>query len=314
MRYEHIFAEVFRKPWAILPDKFRVIAEIVHLRASGQKLTEEEIRARLSESRDGIQAAAARSGKGYGTVAVIPIYGVISQRMNLMSQFSGGTSVEKLSSQLRAALADTNVSSIVLDVDSPGGGVEGIPELADEIIAGRSQKKIVAVANTMAASAAYWLACCASELVVAPSGQVGSIGVFAAHEDVSEALKQEGVKVSLVSAGKFKTEGNPYEPLSDEARAELQSKVDGFYEMFIKAVARGRGVSQASVRGGYGQGRMLMAGAAVTEGMADRVATFDQVLAKLGAKPANAAVAIAEGQQPDLAARDARRSHELDLY
>jgi len=184
--------------------------------------------------------------------------------------------------------------------------------LADEIMAGRAQKKIVAVANGMAASAAYWLACCATELVVTPSGQVGSIGVFAAHEDMSKALEQEGVKVSLVSAGKFKTEGNPYEPLSDEARAALQAKVDEFYGMFVKSVAKGRGVSQASVRDGYGQGRMLLASAAVKEGLADSISTLDQVLSKLGVKPAPAA-AVAEEQQPHIAALK-RRQRELDLH
>ena len=312
MKYGHVYTEVFRKPWAILPEKFKTIAEIVTLRAMGEKLTEEEIRERLNAASHPEAAAGPRNGKNYGTVALIPVYGVISQRMNLMTQISGGTSIEKLTSQLRTALSDTNVSAIVMDVDSPGGGVEGVPELADEILAGRSQKKIIAVANGMAASAAYWLACCATELVVTPSGQVGSIGVFAAHEDMSKALEQEGVKVSLVSAGKFKTEGNPYEPLTDEARAALQAKVDEFYGMFVKSVAKGRKVSQESVRGGYGEGRMLLAGAAVKEGMADRIATLDDVLGKLGVKSATPA-AVAEEVHPPVAAIR-RRERELDLH
>ncbi|HXI43115.1 MAG TPA: S49 family peptidase [Bryobacteraceae bacterium] len=312
MKYGHVYTEVFRKPWAILPEKFNTIAEIVTLRAMGEKMTEEEIRERLNAASHPEAAAASRNGKNYGTVALIPVYGVISQRMNLMTQISGGTSIEKLTSQLRTALSDTNVSAIVMDVDSPGGGVEGVPELADEILAGRSQKKIIAVANGMAASAAYWLACCATELVVAPSGQVGSIGVFAAHEDMSKALEQEGVKVSLVSAGKFKTEGNPYEPLTDEARAALQAKVDEFYGMFVKSVAKGRKVSQESVRSGYGEGRMLLAGAAVKEGMADRIATLDDVLGKLGVKAATPA-AVAENASPAVAALR-RRGRELDLH
>jgi signal peptide peptidase SppA len=284
MKYERIMFEVFHKPWAILPEKFKVIAELVSLRAAGSRLSEEEIRARLNEA---AISAGPRSQQSFGAVAVIPIRGVISHRANLMSQFSGGTSVEKLTAQFRQALADSSIKAIVFDVDSPGGGVDGIPELAEEIYKSRGQKKSIAVANSMAGSAAYWLAASAGELVVIPSGQVGSVGVFAAHEDYSKALEAEGVKVSLISAGKFKTDGSPYEPLSDTARADLQSKVDAYYSMFVKNVSRGRHASQDDVRGGFGQGRMVLAAQAVKEGMADRVATMDDVLAQLGANGAN---------------------------
>lgn len=277
MKYQHVVTEVFRKPWAILPDKFNTITQLISLRAAGEKLTEAEIRARL-----GIRAAR-QPGGTFGAVAVIPIFGVISHRMNLMTQMSGGTSIEKLTAQFRQALADPSVKAIVFDVDSPGGSVEGVAELADEILKSRGQKKTVAVSNAFCASAAYWLASAAEELVVTASGEVGSIGVFAAHEDVSKAMETAGVKISLISAGKYKTEGNPYEPLSDEARAELQSKVDAFYGMFIKAVAAGRGVTQASVREGFGQGRMVLAADAVKSRMVDRIGTLDQTLARLGA-------------------------------
>lgn len=280
MKYQRIISEVFRKPWAILPEKLQTIADLVILRASGEKLTDEEIRARM-----GVPAAPA--SRSVGSVAVIPIYGVISQRMNLMSDISGGTSIEQLTAAYRSALNDPGVSAIVFDVDSPGGAVEGVPELAAEILAGRKTKKTVAVANSFAASAAYWLAASAGEIVVTPSGAVGSIGVFAAHEDMSKALENEGVKVSLVSAGKFKVDGNPYEPLSETARADLQARVDEYYGMFVKAVGKGRSASQESVRGGFGEGRMVIASDAVKQGMADSIGTLDQTLERLGAGPAS---------------------------
>lgn len=292
MRYEHVIAEVFRKPWAILPEKLQVIAELVALRASGGRLSEEEIRARLDAA---AISAGPRSQPAYGAVAVIPMRGMISHRANLMSQISGGTSIDKLTAQFRHALGDASVKAIVFDVDSPGGSVEGVPELAEEIYKSRSQKKTVAIANGMAASAAYWLAASAGEMVVIPSGQVGSIGVFAAHEDLSKAIEQAGVKVSLIHAGKYKTEGNEFEPLSEEARAELQSKVNAFYGMFVKSVGRGRKTSQDDVRGGFGQGRMVLAADAVKAGMADRVATMDETLARLGASDGNPARMAASG-------------------
>jgi len=180
-------------------------------------------------------------------------------------------------------MQDARVKAIIFDVDSPGGSVEGVTELASEIYNARKKKPSIAVANAQAASAAYWLASAAGELVVTPSGQVGSIGVYVAHQDESKALENEGVRITLISAGKYKTEGNPSEPLADEARAAIQSKVDDYYTMFVKGVAQNRGSTQAAVRDGYGQGRMVLASQAVKLNMADRVATLDDVLARYGA-------------------------------
>jgi signal peptide peptidase SppA len=280
MKYAHLIAEFYSRVWAIRPEKLAAIDQLIRMRAAGEKFTAEEIRERIGADAGSKRPRASTPG----TVALIPIVGVISHRMNLMSEISGpgGTSIQQLTSRFRAAMDDASVKAIIFDVDSPGGSVDGVPELAAEIYNGRSKKKIIAVANTMSASAAYWLASSAGELIVTPSGAVGSIGVFAAHEDMSKALEAEGVKVTLVSAGKYKTEGNPYEPLSDDAREELQSKVESYYSSFTKAVAQNRGVKAADVRGGFGQGRMVLAADAVKEGMADRVATLDEVLAKYG--------------------------------
>jgi signal peptide peptidase SppA len=301
MKYERVLAEIYCKPWAMLREKFAVVVQLAALRASGGRLTEEEIHARLDQA---AISAGPRSQQSYGAVAVIPIRGMISNRANLMTQYSGGTSVEKLKSQFRASLADSSVKAIVFDVDSPGGTVEGVPELADEIYKSRGQKKSVAVANVMAASAAYWLASAAGELVVAPSGAVGSIGVFAAHDDFSKALEQAGIKTTFISAGKYKVDGNEVEPLSDSARADMQSKVDAFYSMFVKSVARSRSTSQDDVRGGFGEGRMVLAAAAIKEGMADRVATMDETLVRLGSTESNppklAAVSAGDPDAPPL--------------
>jgi signal peptide peptidase SppA len=227
-----------------------------------------------------------RASAAPGSVGVIPITGIISHRMNMMSSISGagGTSIEKLTAQFRQALGDTNCKAIVFDVDSPGGSVEGVMELASEIFAARKQKPITAVVNSMACSAAYWLASAANEIVCTPSGQAGSIGVYMTHQDESEALAKDGIKVTVIKAGKYKTEGNPSEPLSDEARAAFQSKVNDYYGMFVKAVAQNRGTSQAAVRDGYGQGRSVLAAGAVKEGLVDRVGTMDDVLGKYGVK------------------------------
>lgn len=274
--YEHIIQAVQALPWAILPEKLAVIREILVLRANGQRLTPEEIKAEMEAARGDRQIVT-----GGQAIAVIPVVGTLIPRGNMMTEMSGAASVQRLQAQFRTALSDPEVGSIVLDIDSPGGQVGGIEEFATEIYQARGQKRIVAVANTLAASAAYWLASAAGELVVTPSGEVGSIGVFALHQDVSAALDKLGVRMTLISAGKYKTEGNPFEPLGEEARAAAQTRVNDYYQMFSAAVARGRGVSQADVVSGFGEGRVVGADEAVRLGMADRVATIDQVINQL---------------------------------
>jgi signal peptide peptidase SppA len=158
-----------------------------------------------------------------------------------------------------------------------------VPELASEIMAARGSKPIIAQANPMAASGAYWIASACDELVVTPSGDVGSIGVYTAHQDVSALQEKMGVKTTLVSAGEYKVERNPFQPLSDDAQAEMQARVDTIYESFVQAVADGRGVDAETVTNDFGKGRMMLAAQAVKAGMADSVGTFDETLARLQA-------------------------------
>lgn len=269
----YILQAIHETPWAILPSKLAEIVAVAERHASGLQLSAEEVAA--------VKAAARKpDARAAGAVAVLPLFGSIFPRANLMTEMSGATSAERFGTAFRSALADPSVVALVLDVDSPGGAVQGVPELADLIYGARGQKPIVAIADHLAASAAYWIATAADELMVTPSGEVGSIGVFAAHEDVSRALDQEGVTVNLISAGKFKTEGNPYQPLSEEARAAIQARVDDYYGLFVKAVARGRGVSVADVRGGFGEGRVVGATEAVRLGMADKIGTLDDAIAR----------------------------------
>ncbi|MCJ7678749.1 MAG: S49 family peptidase [Anaerolineales bacterium] len=228
-----------------------------------------------------IQAGPTPTASRRGTVAVLPIYGTITQKggggfMDFL--MGGGTSTEKFGAMFSQVMADESVKAVVLDIDSPGGSVFGVPELADMIFKARGGKPIIAVSNSLAASAAYWLASQADQIVVSPSSEVGSIGVYALHEDISEMVKGMGVAVTLVSAGKHKTEANEVEPLSEEARDAIQARVDDYYGMFVKAVARGRGVTESAVRGGFGEGRVVGAVEAVKLNMADRVATLGQTL------------------------------------
>lgn len=297
MKYGHVVRAFADQVWGIQENKFYAICDLVRLRAEGGLLTDDEVQVRIN-------AATQRSEPAKGSsVAVIPIYGVIAQRMTLFGEISGGTSTERVAKSLRAALADSSVGSIVFDVDSPGGTVYGVQELASEIMAARGQKPMVAISNSLMASAAYWIGTAADELVVTPSGEVGSIGVFMVHEDWSKFYEEAGIKPTLIKAGKYKAEGNDIEPLSDEARDYIQGRVNDVYDEFVKAVAKGRGVNASAVKSGFGQGRVVGARDAVKMGMADRIETLDETVARMASTRGRNAITSKAATEAETAVR-----------
>lgn len=285
MKRQLLVAEFLSTPWALMPERLAAFASIIQRWNAGGMAAPETLVA--IESDKEMMAArkqeAARAGQG-ANIAVLTFYGVVTQRGNMADDVSGpgSASTQKFTNALRQALQDPSVGSILIDIDSPGGSVYGVEELANEIISSRSQKPIIGLANSLAASAAYWVGAACSELYVTPSGEVGSIGVWQAHEDWSKALDDAGVKTTLISAGKFKTEGNPYEPLGEDAQTFMQSRVDDYYSAFTKSVAKGRGISVDVVRKDFGQGRVYGAQQALSAGMVDGVMTFDDVVKKMG--------------------------------
>lgn len=284
MKRELLISEFLSTPWALMPERLNAMTAVLarwNLGIPAGQSTMANIEA-AKEAR----AARAASVPTQGGIAVLPLYGIVTQRGNMADDVSGPGSVstQQFGSALTNLINDDSVGQILIDIDSPGGSVYGVSELADQIIAARTKKPIVAIANSLAASAAYWIGCSASEFYVTPGGEVGSIGVWQAHNDYSKALADEGVVTTLISAGKFKVEGNPYEPLDEEARAFIQSRVDDYYSAFTKAVAKGRGVPIDTVRNGMGQGRVLGADEALANKMVDGVATFDDVLSQMKKK------------------------------
>ena len=283
MNHQLLVAEYLATPWALMPERLSAVTAVI-ARWSGDARASDEVMHSVAADRNARdarrQASVSNSGGG---IAVLPLYGIVTQRGNMVDDVSGpGTaSTQQFSNLLRAALQDETVSQILIDIDSPGGSVYGVAELADEIVSARAQKPVVAIANSLAASAAYWIGCSASEFYVTPGGEVGSIGVWQAHQDYSKAMDEAGVKTTLISAGKFKVEGNPYAPLDEEAQGFMQSRVDDYYAAFTKAVAKGRGVPISQVRDGMGQGRVLGADAALASSMVDGIATFDDVVKKM---------------------------------
>lgn len=279
MKFKHILRWAAGTPWAIEPAKAMEIMQFMSLKAAGGHVVSERVagfRSATQARRGGHRGAGRVREKG---PAVLGIYGVISPRIRDVEATSGpgGTSAEAVARQIRLAARDTAVSSIILDVDSPGGSVFGVPEAGEAIIEARQSKRVIAVVNHFCASAAYWLATQADEIVMTRSSKVGSIGVMIYHEDMSKALKKRGIQPNMITFGKNKGEGHPAFPLSDESRAYLQVSADEYGRQFVEAVASGRGVTTETVMDKFGQGRMFGANEAIRLGMADRIGTLEQV-------------------------------------
>lgn len=264
-------------PWAIA-DSYLKSLEIQLLDCYRQQTENGLVESFGAENR-AMKTVATASGVG-----VIPIRGAIGHRASFLSDFFGWPTTERIGQTLQQMVDDPSVGAIVLDIDSPGGMAVGNEELHQQMMRSRGKKPIIAQVTGMAASAAYYIASAADEIVMTQSSEVGSIGTVMVHGDFSEAYKAAGIKPTVIKAGKYKWEGHPYEPLSDEAQAEFQRQVDAHYDMFVKAVARGRDVSVSTVKSDFGQGRLLMGKDAVAVKMADRIGAMDDVLAKFGAR------------------------------
>jgi len=202
-----------------------------------------------------------------GTLS-IPVQGVLLNNFSFQyGRYATGYSyVEKA---LTRGLADPGVDRIALVINSPGGEVAGCFECSDKIFEARGVKPIGAFAADHAYSAAYALASSASTLSVTRSGGTGSVGVVTTHVDFSEALANDGIKVTFIFAGKHKVEGNAYEALSDSAKARIQDRIDRIYSVFTGMVARNRGMDEKAVRAT--EALTFDAQDSVAKGFADRI-------------------------------------------
>lgn len=221
------------------------------------------------------------------SVAHVTFHGVVISRAPAWAESYGYVSPQRFGAEIRTLADDPTVSAIVLSIDSPGGTVAGTVEAAEAVAYARSKKRVVAVTNDMAASAAYWVASQASEIVVTPTAITGSIGVISTHADYTKMMNTWGIVVTYIRSAAKKALGQPYEPFSAEAQAEWQKTVDAMYAQFIQAVAKGRRKARAVVAEQWASGEVWTGQAAVTAGLADRVGSLAGVLGELtGATPA----------------------------
>jgi signal peptide peptidase SppA len=278
MRLAHLAARVYNAPLLIAPDKARLIEDMFRTYAAGEK-------AAPIDTAAPVIAAAATTGKPYalsaGGVAIIPVLGTLVQRASGMDALSGLTSYARLSAQIKAAVADPEVATMLLEIDSPGGEVYGLFDLAAQIRRAASQKRTVAFANEQAFSAAYAIAAAAGEIFTSRTGMVGSIGVVMMHVDQSQRDAKAGYTYTPIYAGAHKVDFSSHAPLTDTARATAQAEVDRLYGMFVAHVATARALEPLAVAGT--EAALLSAEAALAAGLIDRIASFDDVLAELAA-------------------------------
>jgi signal peptide peptidase SppA len=274
----HIAERVLNRPLLLHPAKAEIILHVLEgrlpLDGALAPLSPEANRFLGSSTRPDGRERKYRVRDG---TAVIPVVGSLVNRGGWIGANSGMTSYEGLSAQLRDAEADADVSSILLDIDSPGGEATGMFAVAEQVrLVGRT-KPVTAFVNDMAASAAYGIASAASEIVVSPTSVTGSIGVVMTHMDRSRQLERSGVKPTLIYAGRHKADGNPFGPLSEDVQADLQAEVCKFYDQFVNLVDRGRpGMTGQSIRDT--EARTYIGQDAIDRGLADRMASLDEVL------------------------------------
>lgn len=235
---------------------------------------------------------------------IIPVQGVLLH--NFPYAFgSFATGYDYIVAAARRGAHDPNVNRVILHVNSPGGLVSGCFDATDELFGLRGEKPIIALADETALSAAYAIASAADEIVAARTGQVGSIGVMTSYVEMSQALENAGIKVNLIYAGDRKADGHPSQPLSDEARDRIQTRVNRSYDIFVSTVARNRGLSEEAVRAT--EADFYTSQEAVQNGLADRVGTLGNLSADAENSPETEDDTMSKEDTPavDKAAHDA---------
>lgn len=291
MSYPHVAARLFNTPLLLHPQKLDAIIAGIGPRLLGGN---QQIVLPEAVVQEGIQALApelfstqrgVRSDRGYRVVdgvAVVSAMGALVHRTRMEADSTMLIGYNDLAADVENAMDNTDVHAVLQVYDSPGGEVAGAFEHAQRMFDMRGRKPMIAIADGMAASAAYLAASAADEVVLTSTAYVGSIGVVMRHVDFSRALANDGIHVTSIFAGAHKVDGNPYEPLPASVRAAFQADINGLYTMFVQAVSRYLGMAEAAVRAT--QAQTYMGEAAIAAGLARRISTTDALIAELAAQ------------------------------
>ena len=239
-------SQLHKQPWLITPEAFGVIY------SAAQSFFKEGVPTTLRTESKLLSVEG-----GIGTVA---LRGPMMRNPDVIDQLVfGATDTEEVLAAVHEASEREDVQAILLDIDSPGGSVNGTPELAAAVAAASKSKAVYAFSAGQMCSAAYWVASQCDAVYATPSARVGSIGVILPVVDSSEAFAQAGLKMEVFAAGKFKSAGTPGTSLTDEQKDWLQSEVEEIAADFRSAVlARGRKIPDEAMEGQTFSGRRAM--------------------------------------------------------
>jgi len=262
-----IWNRITGDPWAITETALHTILEV----AARENEAPEAVAAKLGRQLQNSYNATERDG-----VAIIPVTGPLFRYANIFTAISGASSYELIARDFMSALENPQITSIILDIDSPGGEVNGVSELASMIFEARGTKPVIAYASGDAASGAYWIASAADEIVVSETSALGSIGVVGIYR--GKSAKESTETVEIVSS---QSPHKRLDPMSDDGRAKLQTRIDSMADVFVSTIARNRDVTADHVLGHYGGGDVMIGAHAVNAGLADRVGSLERLITEL---------------------------------
>jgi len=272
--------DIITSPWAIVPEKLTEIRAIYAAHIRGEKIDFKAIEGKVME-RLGISVR--DTYDIVSGVAIIPIKDIITKDPTFFSFLFGDASTKAIAGQFRDALNNQDVEAIMLDIDSPGGTVDGTQELAELIFASRGIKPIISFTDGQMTSAAYWIGAAAGPVFISGDTQVlGSIGTITSHTDLSKLQENVGVKTTDIYAGKYKGILSDNKPLSEEGKNYLQDMTDYFYSVFVNDVAKYRGVSVEEALK-MADGKLFIGRQAIDAGLVDGVSTYDELIDKMAA-------------------------------
>ena len=261
-----IWNRIAGEPWAITETALHTILEI----ATRENESPQAVAAKLGRNLQNTYSVTERDG-----VAIIPVTGPLFRYANLFTMISGASSYELIARDFTAALENPQIKGIILDIDSPGGEVNGVSELSNMVFAARGKKPVMAYASGDAASGAYWIASAAHEIVVSETSALGSIGVVGMYQGKS------GKSAEAVEIVSSQSPHKRLDPTTDDGRSRLQTRIDSMADVFIETIARNRNVSAENVQNHYGGGDVMIGAKAVSAGLADRVGSLEGLIAEL---------------------------------
>jgi len=280
LRDRAILAFLTDSKWALHEPVLRQLLEIVGRHGEGERLSAEEIDRAIGRRADNGEAPKApRQYRVEGKTAVVPVFGVIAKYASQLNDVSQpvGTSAEQIGQDLQRALDDRKVEGILLDIESPGGTMAGVPELARRIAQAGALKPVAAVADDLAASAGYWLGSQAGAFFAGRAADIGSIGVYQVLRDSSQASQRFGVVYHVVRSGPFKGSGYPGATISAEELDQVQREIASAAAIFSGDVAAGRGLEPAQAEA-LATGAVWVGQEAVDLGLIDGLATTAEMI------------------------------------